>query len=117
MSFMRFLKLGLGDHVPDAKTIWLFKDTLTKAVVVRELFNLYLMIFLFSISKNINQYILEKQLVKGISKNRPPIILVRLFPHSASIFLKIRKYSCKKIDLIGEKIPNNLTVVRFLEMP
>jgi IS5 family transposase len=41
MSFMRFLKLGIGDNVPDAKTIWLFKDTLVKAVVVRELFNLF----------------------------------------------------------------------------
>lgn len=38
MSFMRFLGLGLGDSVPDAKTIWLFRDTLTKANVMEELF-------------------------------------------------------------------------------
>ena len=38
MSFMRFLGLHLGDRVPDAKTIWLFRDTLTKAGVMRELF-------------------------------------------------------------------------------
>ena len=38
MSFMRFLGLGLGDKVPDAKTIWLFRDTLTKAGVMEDLF-------------------------------------------------------------------------------
>lgn len=41
MSFMRFLGLGLSDRVPDAKTIWLFRDTLTKAAVIRELFDLF----------------------------------------------------------------------------
>jgi len=41
MSFMRFLGLGLGDSVPDAKTIWLFRDTLTKANVIREIFELF----------------------------------------------------------------------------
>ena len=41
MSFMRFLGLGLGDRVPDAKTIWLYRDTLTKATVIRELFDLF----------------------------------------------------------------------------
>lgn len=41
MSFMRFLGLGLGDRVPDAKTIWLYRDTLTKANVIRELFDLF----------------------------------------------------------------------------
>ena len=41
MSFMRFLGLGLGDRVPDAKTIWLYRDTLTKANVIRELFELF----------------------------------------------------------------------------
>lgn len=38
MSFMRFLGLGLDDKVPDAKTIWLFKDTLTKAGIIDQLF-------------------------------------------------------------------------------
>lgn len=28
LSFMRFLGLGLGDRVPDAKTIWLFRERL-----------------------------------------------------------------------------------------
>jgi len=28
LSFMRFLGLGLGDKVPDAKTIWLFREPL-----------------------------------------------------------------------------------------
>lgn len=40
-SFMRFLGLSLGDRVPDAKTIWLFRDTLVKADVVRDLFDLF----------------------------------------------------------------------------
>ena len=31
LSFMRFLGLGLGDRVPDAKTIWLFREHLTQA--------------------------------------------------------------------------------------
>lgn len=39
MSFMRFLGLGLGDIVPDAKTIWLFRDTLMKAGVMDKLFH------------------------------------------------------------------------------
>ena len=37
-SFMRFLGLNLEDRVPDAKTIWLFRDNLVKADVMRELF-------------------------------------------------------------------------------
>jgi hypothetical protein len=31
MSFMRFLGLSLADRVPDARTIWLFREKLTKA--------------------------------------------------------------------------------------
>lgn len=38
MSFMRFLGLRISDRVPDAKTIWLFRDTLTRRNVIRELF-------------------------------------------------------------------------------
>ena len=38
MSFQRFIGLSLGEHVPDAKTIWLFRDTLTKSGVMEELF-------------------------------------------------------------------------------
>ena len=30
MSFQRFIGLSLGERVPDAKTIWLFKDTITQ---------------------------------------------------------------------------------------
>ncbi len=41
MSFMRFLGLSLGDKVPDAKTIWLFRDTLTQANVIEVLFHLF----------------------------------------------------------------------------
>jgi IS5 family transposase len=38
LSFMRFLGLGINDPVPDAKTIWLFRDTLTKNGLVEQLF-------------------------------------------------------------------------------
>lgn len=38
LSFMRFLGLGLGDRVPDEKTIWLFKDTLAGRKVTDKLF-------------------------------------------------------------------------------
>lgn len=31
LSFMRFLGLGLEDTVPDAKTIWLFRELLVQA--------------------------------------------------------------------------------------
>lgn len=41
VSFMRFLGLSLGETVPDAKTIWLFRDTLVKADVMRELFDVF----------------------------------------------------------------------------
>jgi transposase len=38
LSFMRFLGLGLGDPVPDAKTLWLFREQLTKAGAIEKLF-------------------------------------------------------------------------------
>ena len=38
LSFMRFLGLGLGDRVPDAKTIWKFRERLTRAGAVDRLF-------------------------------------------------------------------------------
>ena len=38
ISFQRFIGLSLGEHVPDAKTIWLFRDTLSKSGVMEELF-------------------------------------------------------------------------------
>jgi transposase len=37
-SFMRFLGLTMNDKVPDAKTIWLYRETLTKAGVIEEIF-------------------------------------------------------------------------------
>src|SRR4028119_2417470 len=33
LSFMRFPGLGLGDRVPDARTIWLFRERLTRATL------------------------------------------------------------------------------------
>jgi IS5 family transposase len=38
LSFMRFLGLTLGDRVPDAKTIWLFREELKQAGLVKRLF-------------------------------------------------------------------------------
>lgn len=37
-SFQRFLGLTLGDKVPDAKTIWLFRDKLSKNGADQKLF-------------------------------------------------------------------------------
>ena len=37
LSFQRFLGLSLGDKVPDAKTIWLFKERLKESEVDLEL--------------------------------------------------------------------------------
>lgn len=39
LSFMRFLGLGLGDRVPDAKTVWLYREALAKAGMVEALFS------------------------------------------------------------------------------
>jgi len=36
LSFMRFLGLALHQRIPDAKTIWLFRETLTQAGGRRE---------------------------------------------------------------------------------
>ena len=41
LSFQRFLGLSLGDKVPDAKTIWLFRENLSKSKADRKLFELF----------------------------------------------------------------------------
>jgi len=38
LSFMRFLGLGLSDRVPDARTIWLFREKLTRTGAIKTLF-------------------------------------------------------------------------------
>src|SRR5512132_2832109 len=38
---MRFLGLELEDAVPDAKTLWLYREALAKAGAVEELFDLF----------------------------------------------------------------------------
>ena len=38
LSFMRFLGLSISDAVPDAKTIWLFREQLKEVGLVKELF-------------------------------------------------------------------------------
>jgi transposase, IS5 family len=39
LSFMKFLKLGIEDTIPDATTVWSFREKLTKQGLVEELFN------------------------------------------------------------------------------
>ncbi len=39
LSFMRFLGLGLEDRVPDAKTVWLYREQLAQAGVIEALFD------------------------------------------------------------------------------
>src|ERR1700704_3095972 len=41
IAFMRFLGLELEDTVPDAKTLWLYREALGKAGAVEELFDLF----------------------------------------------------------------------------
>ena len=41
LTWMRFLGLGLGDAVPDAHTIWTFREALTKAGAIERLFELF----------------------------------------------------------------------------
>ena len=41
LSFIRFLGLGLGDRVPDAKTVWLYREALAQAGKVEDLFKLF----------------------------------------------------------------------------
>jgi IS5 family transposase len=41
LSFQRFLGLDIGEKVPDAKTIWLFRERLKNSKREKELFNLY----------------------------------------------------------------------------
>jgi len=38
LSFMRFLGLGLEDRVPDAKTVWLYREQLAQAGMIETLF-------------------------------------------------------------------------------
>ena len=39
LSFMRFLDLGLEHQVPDATTIWLFREALIEAQLIDKLFD------------------------------------------------------------------------------
>jgi IS5 family transposase len=41
LTWIRFLGLGLGDPVPDANTIWTFREALTKAGAIERLFALF----------------------------------------------------------------------------
>ena len=39
LSFVRFLGLALEDKVPDAKTVWLYREQLSQAGVIETLFD------------------------------------------------------------------------------
>ena len=41
LTWMRFLGLGLGDPVPDANTIWTFREALTETGAIEHLFTLF----------------------------------------------------------------------------
>jgi IS5 family transposase len=51
LSFHRFLRLEIGDKVPDSRTIWLFRENLTKSDTIKTLFEFF------------NQRLLEKGVV------------------------------------------------------
>jgi hypothetical protein len=38
-SFKNFLKLAIGDKIPDEKTVWAFRETLTKTGLIEILLN------------------------------------------------------------------------------
>ncbi len=41
MSFMRFLNFTIADDIPDSKTVWHFRQTLTDLDVIEPIFNLF----------------------------------------------------------------------------
>jgi len=41
LSFRRFLGIGSEDRIPDEKTIWFFRETLTQAGAIQKLFKLF----------------------------------------------------------------------------
>ena len=41
MTFTRFLRLGIEDHIPDGTTLWLFRETLGKAGLIEKLFECF----------------------------------------------------------------------------
>jgi len=41
LSFMRFLGLGIEDKVPDAKTVWLYRERLAQVGVIEALFEVF----------------------------------------------------------------------------
>lgn len=41
LSFMQFLGLQIGDHVPDEKTVWLFREKLKEKNLSKKLFELF----------------------------------------------------------------------------
>ena len=41
ISFRRFIGLRLEDEIPDAKTIWLFRDNLSKSGIIEKIFKIF----------------------------------------------------------------------------
>ena len=39
LSFSRFLRLAIEDSIPDATTLWLFREKLAKAGLIEKLFD------------------------------------------------------------------------------
>jgi hypothetical protein len=65
LSFMRFLGLEPGSAVPDAKTIWLFRDQLTQAEQIHGLFDRF------------DGYLSEHGYVRASCRRRSSAIRVR----------------------------------------
>lgn len=42
LSFMRFLEISMADEVPDSKTVWKFRETLTQLEMIKPLFDIFL---------------------------------------------------------------------------
>ena len=94
MSFQRFIGLSLGERVPDAKTIWLFKDTITQKEIIEPLFNQF-------------TAQLESQ---GIITHTGTIVDATLWMHrvSATLVRKTIKLKMARYPKNGRKIPINL---------
>ena len=41
LTFMQFLGLGLEDRIPDATTVWLYREQLARAGIVERLFRMF----------------------------------------------------------------------------
>ena len=72
LSFMRFLSLDMTDKIPDAKTIWKYREELTKANLVKPLF------------KKFDEYLSEKGLQASGGQLIDATIIETLIQHNST---------------------------------